>query len=170
MKLFIIMLLLLSQAFAYKGVIYRDHKGFSTNHSRVYYHGHGRYYYYNEPYTSSAQVVSQSKEPTHDEKVKEANRQAREQNKKIGVEADKSVSPNQTDTVEHKKIDYSKYEKSPQLIVGNVHLYGVSEVKRFKDNKLLVKAANGNFAFPKKVYESAQKLNFDTVNIIHIEK
>jgi hypothetical protein len=171
MKLLIIVLLLLSvEAFAHRSFhhmnIHRTHRAFTMHHPRSFYSGYGTYYNYRAPIASSPAVPQG---PTHDEKVKEANKEAREHNKEKEVAFDKKTAdfeaahPKQTQREERKDIDFSKYKDSAQLIVGNVHLYGVSEVKTFKDGKILVKAANGNFAFPKEVYDSAQKLNFDKV-------
>ena len=170
MKLFFIVLLLSVQVYAHRGFyhgnIHRTHRAFLAHHPRVFYPGYGTYYDYREP-SVSAPAVPQG--PTHAQKVKEANAKAEENNEEKEEAFDKKIAayekahPAQTQGVEYKEIDFSKYKDSAQLIVGNVHLFGVSKVKSFKGDKVLVEAANGNFAFPKKVYESAKKLNFDKV-------
>lgn len=37
---------------------------------------------------------------------------------------------------------------------------GISSIEPFKNNRLLIKAANGTFALPKTKFDAAEKINF----------
>jgi len=175
MKLFIILLLSL-QVFAYSAVNkpHRTHKAFIKHHPRMHYRGHGIYYHYQEP----SIYISQPQGQSHSDKVKEANKEAREHNKEINAAYEKQLAERgithptqaQVETIEYKEIDFTQYEDSAQLILENVHLYGVSEVKIFKKDKVLVQAVNGKFAFPIKTYESAKKIHFQKVKNNSLKK
>ncbi|MDD5400679.1 MAG: hypothetical protein PHQ93_05805 [Sulfurimonas sp.] len=54
----------------------------------------------------------------------------------------------------------SDFNGKPQLKLENLHILGISSIKPFKDNKLIIEAANGTFALPREKFNEAQKINF----------
>jgi adenine specific DNA methylase Mod len=60
-----------------------------------------------------------------------------------------------------KELNCNDFKNEPQLKLGNLHIFGITSVKPFKGNKIMIKAANGTFALPKDKYEKAEKINFN---------
>jgi|GEM_PF-7033004 len=71
-----------------------------------------------------------------------------------------------TDTANtDKKLSSAAYKSSDfngkaQLKLDNLHILGISSVKPFKDNKLIIEATNGTFALPREKFNEAEKINF----------
>ena len=115
---------------------------------------------------SPAQLKAKKK-AEYKAKRTEANRKAREKNRQRREEFDKKYSTtvprhSSGDPIisKNREFDADKYKDTPQLIIGGKHLYDVSEVRMFKNNKVFVKSANGSYAFPLEIYESSEKINF----------
>ncbi len=55
-----------------------------------------------------------------------------------------------------------QYKKAPQLKIGALKMYGVKDIKPFRDQTetLMVESATGNFALPKNDLINAEKINF----------
>lgn len=55
-----------------------------------------------------------------------------------------------------------RYKKAPQLKIGALTMYGIKEIKPFRDQKetLMVESATGTFALPKSDLINAEKINF----------
>jgi len=55
-----------------------------------------------------------------------------------------------------------RYKKAPQLKIGALTIYGIKEIKPFRDQKetLIVESATGTFALPKNDLINAEKMNF----------
>lgn len=76
--------------------------------------------------------------------------------------AKNEIKKNET-TIEIKKIDPAiKYKKSPQLKLSNLHIYGVSNITPFREQKeiLMIESSLGNYALPKNKLINAEKINF----------
>ncbi|MDD5372735.1 MAG: hypothetical protein PHO62_04820 [Sulfurimonas sp.] len=54
----------------------------------------------------------------------------------------------------------SDFNGKAQLKLENLHILGISSIKPFKDNKLIIEAANGTFALPREKFNEAEKINF----------
>ncbi len=54
----------------------------------------------------------------------------------------------------------SDFNGEAQLKLENLHILGISSIKPFKDNKLIIEAANGTFALPREKFNEAEKINF----------
>lgn len=54
----------------------------------------------------------------------------------------------------------SDFNDKAQLKLENLHIVGISSIEPFKDNKLIIKAANGTFALPREKFNEAEKINF----------
>lgn len=65
---------------------------------------------------------------------------------------DKGIS-----AVTHKPSDFNG---KAQLKLDSLHILGISSIKPFKDNKLIIEAANGTFALPREKFNEAEKINF----------
>mgnify|MGYP006971714644 CR=1 FL=1 len=52
------------------------------------------------------------------------------------------------------------YKNTPQIKLGDLHIYGIKSIEPFKDNKYIIKAVNRTFALPKDKLNEAEKINF----------
>jgi len=118
----------------------------------------------------NAQIQAEQK-AAHNAAVEEANKKAEEKNKERNEALDMQATPSdpsyqsqfQSEETVQEGINPDDYKNSAQLVIGDQHLYGVTEAKSFEGDKVLVKSASGTFAFPVKMYKSAKKINFDGV-------
>lgn len=55
-----------------------------------------------------------------------------------------------------------QYKKAPQFKIGALKMYGIKDIKPFRDQTetLMVESATGNFALPKNDLINAEKINF----------
>ena len=55
-----------------------------------------------------------------------------------------------------------QYKKAPQLKIGALTMYGIKDIKPFRDQKetLMVESVTGTFALPKSDLINAEKINF----------
>lgn len=58
------------------------------------------------------------------------------------------------------KYNPDDFKGKPQLKLGKLHILGITSIKPFKNNQLIIKAANGTFALPREKFEEAEKINF----------
>lgn len=71
--------------------------------------------------------------------------------------------------VELKQIAPSvQYKNTPQLKMKETHIYGINDIKLFRDKKdtVLIESSIGNFAVPIKDLKEAERINF-TVELSH---
>jgi len=67
--------------------------------------------------------------------------------------------------IQRKPIDPAvEYKKAPQLMLSNLQIYGVTNIKAFRDQKetVMVESATGNYALPKSDLMNAERINFTT--------
>jgi hypothetical protein len=70
---------------------------------------------------------------------------------------------NEVKQTQRKKIDPAKeYKNTPQLKMSELHIYGITNIKYFRDKKdiVMVESLTGNFALPLSVIASAERINF----------
>lgn len=126
---------------------------------------------YPEKRPLSAAEKRAKKIQAHKKKIIEANQKAKKKNLARQQEWDRThgltykskYTNKQSIVTERKKVNLDKYRDSAQLIIAGEHLYRVTEAKVFKKTKILVKSLHGTFAFPAELFDSAEKINFDSV-------
>ena len=61
-----------------------------------------------------------------------------------------------------KEYNPKDFRNKPQIKLDELHILGIQSIKPFKNNKYIIKAANGTFALPKEKLEKAKKINFNS--------
>lgn len=70
---------------------------------------------------------------------------------------------NEIKPIQRKQIDPAvQYKKAPQLKLSDLQIYGVTNIRAFRDQKeiIMIESSTGNFALPKSKIMSAERINF----------
>lgn len=72
------------------------------------------------------------------------------------------LNTNNEPIIIRKKLNPKDFKNTAQLKLDKLHIFGITSIEKFKENKLIIKGANGIFALPEDKFNTAEKINFNS--------